>query len=264
VTDRLMSHAPPPFANWPSRYLVDLKSVHYFQNADGNWSKQDLSPYASGDIFSYVDTLREAMFTLSPPGDVWEAYRNWEAMEAGSIPVVVDNETYKLEGCERPALHLQETAPFVLSVRSWDELPALLERIASNVSSVVDRQAAMLRWLAKRKADVRDEIIQTSRMMQAQKWQPRTSCHITPLTPRQIAAQHRALAKYWRKPQNQSVGGAWYDGWSKWGNTPLPFHGENGMCEVPPNENADDFTETCKAQGCAPSIIASFECGAAR
>tara|TARA_B110001452_G_scaffold237033_1_gene216652 strand:- start:2057 stop:3517 length:1461 start_codon:yes stop_codon:yes gene_type:complete len=269
LSARLMAHAPPLGAKWPRRYIVDLKSVEYMQDAQGNWSRRDLTSYQSEANFSYVDTLRDAAFTLSPPGDLWEAYRTWEAMEAGSIPVVADNASYKLEGCARPALHLQETAPFVLSVRSWDELPAVLERAAPNASALLARQAEMARWLKRRKAEVRAEILATSRAMAdssslPERWRARTVCRAVPLSPSQVGAQQRALAAFWRRPQNQSVGGPWFDGWSAEsdGNKGMLFTGADGMCEVPPHgaRSPDDFTEKCKVNGCAPPLIAALEC----
>ena len=37
---------------------------------------------------SYLELLRDSVFTLAPAGDMFESYRVWEAMEAGSIPIV--------------------------------------------------------------------------------------------------------------------------------------------------------------------------------
>ena len=208
VSDRLMAHAPR-IDRWPRRYVIDAKEEVYFQKDDGNWSSRDLYPYASAEVFSYVELMREAVFTLSPPGDLWEAYRTWEAMEAGSIPVVVDNSSYKANGCVRPAMHLIDTAPFVVVVRTWEELPDVLERVASNVSSLVERQAAMARWLAKRKADVRTELIDTSRAMsRLESWRPRTSCRTVPLSPEEVRDQYIFLASFWRRPQVQGGEGA--------------------------------------------------------
>lgn len=257
---RLLAHAPP-LPEWPRRYLVDMKEPSH-------------PSYASGDVLSYVDTLREAVFTLSPPGDVWEAYRTYEAMEAGSIPVVVDNATYKVGGCARPAAHLLATAPFVLAVRTWDDLPSELERASRNLSALVHRQGAMLAWLDARKSLLRAELASTSHAMATSSWRPRSRCHAAPLPPARVAAQQRALASYWRRPQDPSVGGHWYVGWK--GNTPRPFHApgpERGWCEDAAEEEGrgraraaegrgEDFTEKGKTPGATGPLVAAFECAA--
>ena len=74
-----------------------------------------------------------SVFTLSPPGDLYEAFRTWEAIEAGSIPVLVDTPgVYK--ACDRPSVHHFWEEPFALQLGSWDELPAALEAFALNSS----------------------------------------------------------------------------------------------------------------------------------
>ncbi len=40
-----------------------------------------------------IETTREFMFTLSPPGAGPDCYRTWEAIIAGSIPIVLDEST---------------------------------------------------------------------------------------------------------------------------------------------------------------------------
>ena len=272
TAERLMAHAPQS-DHWSRRYLIDLKQVEYFKEADGQWAHRTIADYESGANLTYVDIMREAVFTVSPPGDLWEAYRTWEAMEAGSIPIVVENATYKEEGCVQPAAHLLATAPFVVSVRSWEELPDVLERVASNMSAVMERQAAMRAWLAERKAEVRTELIETSRAMRTPRaWRPGTSCQITPLTPQQIAEQQRTLAKFWRRPQDGSTSGRWHEQWSA-ADAPRRFRGEGSWCKRDgethgqPNgemqtKDPEDFSERCYAHGCMPPLIAAFECAA--
>jgi len=263
MAERLMAHAPPLGDLWPLRYVVDFKETEYVQMPDGNWTHHDLWPYATAGIFSYVDLMREAVFTLSPPGDLWEAYRTWEAIEAGSIPVVVDNSSYKENGCVRPATHLLATAPFVVSVRSWEELPDVLERVAANPMALVARQEMMATWLARRKADLRAGLISTSyAMSRPASWRPRTACTIVPLSPHQVAEQRHSLASFWRESQRRGVNGPWME--SGWGASSIavPFRGEDGMCEKSAHglSRPEDFTEKCKTTGCTPPLVAAFNC----
>lgn len=84
---------------------------------------------------SYLKMLHQSIFTLSPPGDLWETYRTWEAVAAGSLPVVVDNASYR--GCTRPAAHLLDRVPGVVVVKSWVELPQVSDCLETSLGGGV-------------------------------------------------------------------------------------------------------------------------------
>jgi len=92
------------------RYLVDQGGGRGDSAAEG---------------WPYIKLLRESAFTISPPGDMYEAYRTWEAVEAGSIPILIETpHTYNL--CEQPSIHAFREMPFAIQLRSWDDLPSAL------------------------------------------------------------------------------------------------------------------------------------------
>ena len=41
------------------------------------------------ETMPYLDLLRQSVFTLCPAGDLWDSYRAWESIHAGSIPIVI-------------------------------------------------------------------------------------------------------------------------------------------------------------------------------
>jgi hypothetical protein len=143
--------------------------------------------------------VRSAVFTLVPPGDQWEDYRTYEALEAGSIPVIVRNASYK--GCEQPGAHVLARVPGVLALDSWDELPALLATHAADPSSVRKRQRLILEWLAAEKRRVAAGLYEAVRRMRSGRWRTPTTCDYQHLNAYEIAAQHQHLAYYWRNPQ---------------------------------------------------------------
>eukprot|EP00966_Prymnesium_polylepis_P161200 3725121-Prymnesium_polylepis.1 len=253
LAERTMAHV----AAHPSgvgRYLVEMK---------GDWMPLPFTaPYPSSGAISYLELLRASVFSISPPADLWESYRNYEAIEAGSIPVVADNESYHL--CGRPALHMLETIPGVVAVGSWDELPRRLARLMSNLSEVDARQQAMLQWLDAEKATARRRVLATAAAMRARRWAPRTTCVATPLSPQQVAEQHRQMADYWRRPQ-RFVDNFWRGGGGKGFVTPdlstPPFVGPRSWCERADETGSEDFTEDCFSETCMPPLIAAFTCG---
>jgi hypothetical protein len=246
VSSRLMqgsdSLAPPGL---PWRYLLDIRS------SSAGYRTQ----------YDYVQLLRDSIFTLSPPGDVWEAYRTYEAMEAGSIPVVVNNASYKVGGCVKPAAHMLARMPFVVSVDSWDELPTALSRLMTNFSAVTAMQEQMRAHLLQDKADMRRQVVGLVRAMRSGRWKPRTSCTMSRLSSEAVAAQHIALSRYWRRPQPMG-------NFSYWDVIPgtiaprhktmfhRPFSGPQGWCAL----GGDDFEEECVTGGCGLPLIESIRC----
>ena len=97
------------------------------------------------------------MFTLCPRGVNAETRRVYEALEAGSIPIVeaaggdVDDGAPGVgtaAHCADSLRPLKESGAPVIFVRSWASLPALLERETADRARLNRRQAALLSWYA--------------------------------------------------------------------------------------------------------------------
>ena len=195
--------AVPPHPSGVGRLVLELDR--------GPWPRD--GPTASESAISHLELLRSSVFTLCPPGDQWEDYRIYEAMEAGSIPVVVRNASYKR--CDAPHAHLLATAgatrrdggfggemlPGVLSVASWEELPQVLAAATAEPHELAARQQAMLRWLRQQKQRLFDGIHGAVRRMRSGAWRPKTTCRYTPLHWSHVQQQHQDLAIYWRRAQ---------------------------------------------------------------
>lgn len=228
------------------RYIIDMKD---------ELDQYDAS-YATD--YDYLDLLHDSVFSLSPNGHLWESFRTFEAIEAGSIPVVVDNATYR--GCSRPAAHMLARMPFVVSVQTWEELPSVLMRVASNFSDVLARQQQMRDWLQSDKASFRSGLLNLSRSMKAGNWRPRTRCTLIPLTPETLQTHQDSLRKYWRQPQPAvSDDPIWGDlGWPLSRSTPVgrAFLGRDGFC----SSGSEDFEEDCLSNSCGLPLIESLRC----
>jgi hypothetical protein len=209
-------------------------------------SRVALAADASASTITYLELLRSSVFTLSPPGDLWEAYRTYEAIAAGSIPVVVANASYK--GCTNPAAHLLATVPGLVVVRSWDELPAALASAAVHMSW---RQTAMLTWFANEKRTLYRELVgAAAQMRSARSWRARTACSALPLAHLAVVQQHRALSTYWRTTAQPFVDDVW--------NGTLPF----GPRYLPKRLDEEGVAlEPCLTTTCSPPLVERLACG---
>jgi hypothetical protein len=253
VATRLMQGSDTvPSRGLPGRYLLDAHPT-------GSHRAVHRNPY------DYLQLLRDSIFTLSPPGDGWEAHRTYEAMEAGSIPVVVNNVSYKVGGCERPAAHMLARMPFVIFVDSWDELPTALSRaMGANFSAVTAMQEQMRAYLARDKVEMQHQVLGLVRAMRSGLWKPRTSCTVSRLSPEAVAAQHIALGRYWRRTQplgNFSYWDVFPDSVQRTPPERQPqlhrrFTGPKGWCAL----GGNDFGEECLSRGCGLPLIESIHC----
>ena len=116
------------------------------------------------DSRAYISLLSNSKFTLCPAGKNPEQYRIYEAIMAGSIPIIEDH--YIPPGAIHPAYKskwrctdaerhywLKKTNAPVLFV-DWRELPSLLDKMDD--ASIERRQADLISWFAKFRAEMRD------------------------------------------------------------------------------------------------------------
>ncbi|KAL1527076.1 hypothetical protein AB1Y20_015759 [Prymnesium parvum] len=101
------------------------------------------TPYGELNL-NFTTLVTESVFGLAPPGDVWESYRLWELIEAGTIPIVQRTQAEEYAGCKDASSHVLKTMDGVLYVDDYAELPALLERVFANGwSGVLELQARL-------------------------------------------------------------------------------------------------------------------------
>lgn len=95
----------------------------------------------------YKRVLLDSMFTLCPTGHNPEAYRIYEALEAGSIPVLGLDRYYRHARCHdafRP--FIEANAPFVYLNNGWQDLEAFLQTKGSNATWVAEQQTLCVTW----------------------------------------------------------------------------------------------------------------------
>jgi len=128
---------------WASNSAAKDSYVHI---TDGWTQKVDL---AKGYISSedYREILLRSKFTLCPMGHNPEAYRIYEAAEAGSIPVMALKEDgylkHKCKDSYQP--FLDSDAPFVF-LDTWQDLPEFLKMVSMNTSFAITKQAELHKW----------------------------------------------------------------------------------------------------------------------
>mmetsp|Transcript_33836 Transcript_33836/g.45741 ORF Transcript_33836/g.45741 Transcript_33836/m.45741 type:complete len:350 (-) Transcript_33836:429-1478(-) len=123
-----------------------LRDREIFIHMSRFWSKQPGLLNKHLHPRSFREVLLNSIFTLCPTGHNPETYRIFEAVEAGSIPVICLNELYQNSACRdsfRPFLHT--SAPFLV-LRSWTELPQVLGAILANFTLISQWQHDMLAW----------------------------------------------------------------------------------------------------------------------
>eukprot|EP00322_Chrysochromulina_rotalis_P000658 CAMPEP_0115880548 /NCGR_PEP_ID=MMETSP0287-20121206/27939_1 /TAXON_ID=412157 /ORGANISM="Chrysochromulina rotalis, Strain UIO044" /LENGTH=938 /DNA_ID=CAMNT_0003336385 /DNA_START=211 /DNA_END=3023 /DNA_ORIENTATION=+ len=246
VANRLMAHVPL-HPSGVGRYVLDVY-------------ERDSSSQTRTKI-TYLELLRDSIFTLSPPGDVWESYRTMEAIEAGSIPIVFVVAEYKW--CTEPASHSIATMNGIIPLQNWSELIPVLVRELRNHSALISKQQGMLSWLAQHKTVIRVQLAETSRRMLASRegvraslWRPATACKTTPIAPHELAQQQVAISSHWRKAQ-AFTDSPWELGWVDHPTDARSFIDRGGFC----SSTSDDFREICLSPACAPPLIADFSCG---
>jgi hypothetical protein len=101
----------------------------------------------------YMRVLLESVFTLTPAGHNPECFRMFEAVEAGSIPILTRDDLYgrhhpmyplKPHPCTDALLHWYG-APIVV-LDSWDDLYPTVERLMADPAGLDDLQRRVRHW----------------------------------------------------------------------------------------------------------------------
>ena len=94
---------------------------------------------------TYMRTLFDSAFTLSPAGHNPECFRLYESVEAGSIPVISLDKEYKQHACKEDSLFHWIDSPIVI-VESWNELVPTLQGMLANPEELDKRQEDLRAW----------------------------------------------------------------------------------------------------------------------
>jgi len=110
------------------------------------WSR-DLSTGQMGPR-AYAATLLNSAFTLAPTGHNPESYRIFESIEAGSIPVIALDDSYKSHPCIDALASIRETLgkDGMIFLDSWNDLPRELSRLLQNKTELDARQRRLNEW----------------------------------------------------------------------------------------------------------------------
>ncbi|KAL7534906.1 hypothetical protein ACHAXR_006151 [Thalassiosira sp. AJA248-18] len=94
---------------------------------------------------SYMNALLDSVFTLSPAGGNPECYRMFEAVEAGSIPILVKSDLYNEVHQCKGVLHHWYDAP-ILVLESWDDLYTTVESVMGDLDALDEMQRKLRTW----------------------------------------------------------------------------------------------------------------------
>eukprot|EP00997_Jenningsia_sp_PLL12_P010769 NODE_811_length_1436_cov_103.269647_g671_i0.p1 GENE.NODE_811_length_1436_cov_103.269647_g671_i0~~NODE_811_length_1436_cov_103.269647_g671_i0.p1 ORF type:complete len:364 (+),score=87.98 NODE_811_length_1436_cov_103.269647_g671_i0:247-1338(+) len=97
---------------------------------------------------AWKEVLLDSLYTLVPSGKNQECFRLWEALEAGSIPVVVNG---RQPQCGDSWVPFREEGNPMVFLDSWEELPVYLEEVAATEASrrlAESRQSRLVKWYA--------------------------------------------------------------------------------------------------------------------
>lgn len=123
--------------------------IKSFVHIVGQWSKKLTK--SNGYILpgEYRRVLMNSSFTLCPQGHNPEAYRIYEAAEAGSIPILVLDSSYKSHECKCSFKPLIDSgAPFVF-LEHWGQLPSFLFAVQKDPLRIQRMQANVMNWYSK-------------------------------------------------------------------------------------------------------------------
>lgn len=96
----------------------------------------------------YRSTLLNSVFTFVASGSSPEAFRLYEAIDAGSIPVFSIDISYRTAGCKHAFdPFIKSKAPFVW-VNGWQEAPRVLDKLLKDKKTLKQMQHELIKWRA--------------------------------------------------------------------------------------------------------------------
>lgn len=148
--------------NWERQDLAKMleaeekkgTSLKTFVSTQNHWkATPKLSPE------TYMDILLESTFTLTPTGHNPECFRQYEAIEAGSIPVMANPRVW---GKCRDAMKYWNESP-ALFLDSWEDLYPTISKLMEDPVALDARYVEMRKWyddfMASRVAGFEDILI---------------------------------------------------------------------------------------------------------
>lgn len=111
------------------------------------------------DSDTYTEVIVNSIFTLSPAGHNPECFRLFEAVEAGSIPVMVKSDLYitttDIHPCREALKHWNDAPLLVLD--NWDDLFPTMHKLLKYLGKLDSMQRDLQIWYEKyMKQRVRD------------------------------------------------------------------------------------------------------------
>ena len=91
-----------------------------------------------------MQVLGESVFTLAPAGHNFESFRLYEAVEAGSIPVISLDKDYKEHKCKDSLSHWLDSP--IIIIESWNEVIPTLQKLLEDPEALDMRQADLRVW----------------------------------------------------------------------------------------------------------------------
>ena len=117
--------------------------IHIIQK----WAKEATTENGYLTPEDYRKVLLNSTFTLCPSGYNPESYRIFEAVEAGSIPIIVLDQQYQVHNCKHAfAPFIASGAPFVYLNSWYTDLNAFLMSVYNQPGLLIKMQVDMMAW----------------------------------------------------------------------------------------------------------------------
>jgi len=117
-------------------------SMNAFVKIATKWTGNVNSPHSDQlGTDQYMKVLLNSIFTLAPAGHNPECFRLYEAVESGSIPIVVQTEHH---AC-KDSLYYWRDSPIIF-LQKWDDLFPTIENLLEDMAALNQRQADLQQW----------------------------------------------------------------------------------------------------------------------
>eukprot|EP01035_Chromulina_nebulosa_P034291 gene34291-45997_t len=144
-------------------FSKSLKSpIPYFMNVASHWhGKFGAAAPDTINSTTYKQILLNSFFTLCPNGNNPESFRIYEAVEAGSIPILALDSEYTSHACKNAFLpFIKYGAPFVF-IKDWKLLPKTLAMYIKYPEKVANLQRRLKPWYMQFMANVSKQLENT-------------------------------------------------------------------------------------------------------